>query len=86
MLYDYLTSKTFTMQVEAIVEGFSQMKIDLDSEKRVMQSIWKKREYQIEKVLTNTSEMYGSVKGIAGIAIPDVKALEFPEFEPAIED
>ncbi|HZK97892.1 MAG TPA: DUF2130 domain-containing protein [Prolixibacteraceae bacterium] len=86
MLYDYLTSKTFTMQVEAIVEGFSQMKIDLDSEKRAMHLTWKKREKQIEKVVTNTINMYGSVKGIAGSAIPDVKALEFPEFEPAIED
>src|SRR5690606_18145341 len=34
MLYDYLTSNTFRMQVEAIVEGFSQMKSDLESEKR----------------------------------------------------
>jgi hypothetical protein len=37
MLYDYLTSNTFRMQVEAIVEGFSQMKSDLESEKRSTQ-------------------------------------------------
>jgi hypothetical protein len=86
MLYDYLTSKTFTMQVEAIVEGFTQMKIDLDSEKRAMQRIWKQREKQIEKVITNTVDMYGSVKGIAGNAIPDVKALELPEFNHETED
>ncbi len=76
ILYDYLTSKTFTMQVEAIVEGFSQMKVDLDNEKRAMQKLWKQREKQIEKVITNTIDMYGSVKGIAGSAIPEVKALE----------
>ena len=86
LLYDYLTSKTFTMQVEAIVEGFSQMKIDLDSEKRAMQRIWKQREKQIEKVITNTIDMYGSVKGIAGSAIPDVKALELPAFDLESED
>jgi hypothetical protein len=86
MLYDYLVSKTFTMQVEAIVEGFSQMKVDLDNEKRAMQTNWKKREKQIEKVITNTIEMYGSVKGIAGSAIPKVKALELTEnYEPTIE-
>jgi hypothetical protein len=79
MLYDYLTSKTFTMQIEAIVEGFSQMKADLDSEKRAMQRIWKQREKNIEKVITNTIDMYGSVKGIAGSAIPEVKALELPQ-------
>ncbi len=86
LLYDYLTSKTFTMQVEAIVEGFSQMKIDLDSEKRAMQRIWKQREKQIEKVITNTIDMYGSVKGIAGSAIPDVKALELPAFDLESDD
>lgn len=79
MLYDYLTSNTFRMQVEAIVEGFTQMKIDLDSEKRSMQRIWKQREKQIEKVITNTIDMYGSIKGIAGNAIQAVKALELPE-------
>lgn len=86
MLYDYLTSKTFTMQVEAIVEGFSQLKADLETEKRAMQRIWKQREKQIEKVITNTIDMYGSVKGIAGNVIPEVKALELSEIEPEIED
>jgi len=76
MVYDYLTSPTFRMQVEAIVEGFSQMKMDLDSEKRSMQRIWKQREKQIEKVITNTIDMYGSIKGIAGNAIQTVQALE----------
>lgn len=78
MLYDFLTSNTFRMQVEAIVEGFSSMKEALESEKRAMQRIWKEREKQIEKVITNTIEMYGSIKGIAGNAIQSVKALELP--------
>jgi hypothetical protein len=34
------------------------MGIDLDREKRAMQLTWKNRVYQIEKVLTNTSEIY----------------------------
>lgn len=78
MLYDFLTSNTFRMQVEAIVEGFSQMKSDLESEKRSMQRIWKQREKQIEKVITNTIDMYGSIKGIAGNAVQSVQALELP--------
>ena len=79
LLYDYLTSSTFRMSIEAIVEGFTQMKSDLDSEKRSMQRIWKQREKQIEKVVINTIDMYGSVKGIAGNAIQSVKALELGE-------
>ncbi len=78
MLYNYLTSNTFRMQIEAIVEGFTQMKSDLESEKRSMQRIWKQREKQIEKVVTNTIDMYGSIKGIAGNAVQSVKALELP--------
>jgi hypothetical protein len=78
ILYDFLTSNTFHMQIEAIVEGFTQMKIDLDSEKRSMQKSWKMREKQIEKVIDNTIDMYGSIKGIAGSAVQDIKQLDLP--------
>ena len=78
LLYTFLTGNTFRMQVEAIVEGFTQMKSDLESEKRSMQRIWKQRDKQIDKVTTNTIDMYGSIKGIAGNAIQSVKALELP--------
>ncbi|NBG65745.1 DUF2130 domain-containing protein [Acidiluteibacter ferrifornacis] len=81
MLYDFLTSNSFKLQIEAIVEGFTTMKNDLESEKRSMQRIWKSREKQIEKVVTNTIDMYGSIKGIAGNAIGTVKALELPGSE-----
>ena len=78
LLYDYLTSNSFRMQVEAIVEGFSSMKSALESEKRAMQRIWKEREKQIEKVINNTIDMHASIRGIAGNAIQAVKALELP--------
>jgi len=78
MLYDFLAGNEFRLQIEAIVEGFTQMKEDLESEKRAMQRIWKTREKQIEKVVLNTTNMYGSIKGIAGKAIGTVKALELP--------
>lgn len=78
MLYAFLTGNIFRMQVSAIVEGFTQMKYDLESEKRSMQRIWKQRDKQIEKVTINTIDMYGSIKGIAGNAIQSVKDLELP--------
>lgn len=81
LLYDYLTGNTFRLQVEAIVEGFTTMKVDLESEKRAMQAIWKKREKQIEKVTLNTIDMHASIKGIAGSAIQSVKLLELPGSE-----
>jgi hypothetical protein len=78
LLYDYLTSNSFRMQVEAIVEGFTSMKTALESEKRAMQRIWKEREKQIDKVINNTIDMHASIRGIAGNAIQAVKALELP--------
>ena len=78
MLYDFLTSNEFRLQIESIVEGFTQMKSDLDTEQRAMRKIWSKREKQIEKVLINTTEMVGSIKGIAGNALGDIPLLELP--------
>ncbi len=77
LLYGYLTSNEFRLQIEAIVEGFTQLQTDLNTERRAMESSWKKREKQIDKVLLSTNHMYSSIKGIAGSAIPVVAQLEF---------
>lgn len=79
MLYDFLTSNEFRLQIEGIVEGFTQMQIDLISEKNATKRLWKKREKQIDKVISNTLNMHGSIKGIAGTAIQDIKLLELNE-------
>jgi hypothetical protein len=79
MLYDYLTSNQFRMQIEAIVDGFTSMRTALQKEKNAMARIWKEREKQIEKVTANTIDMHSSIKGIAGNAIQTVKALELDE-------
>ena len=80
MLYDYLTGSEFRLQIEAIVEGFTHMHADLESEKRSMRRIWKKRGKQIECVLMSTAEMYGAIQGIAGTkALPTFEVLALPE-------
>lgn len=83
LLYELLTGNEFRMQFEAIVEGFSQMQNDLSKEKRAMESLWKQREKQIQKVIINTVQMHGSIKGIAGSSIATIKGLELlpPENE-----
>lgn len=79
LLYRFLTGNEFRQHVEAIVEGFSSLREDLEKEKRAMNLIWKKREKQIDKVMHNTTQLYGSVKGIAGASLPDIEALTFDE-------
>lgn len=86
MLYDFLTSNEFHLQMEGIVEGFTQMQTDLNSEKRSMQRIWSQREKQIDKVIANAINMYGSIRGIAGNAVQTIKALELDNEINLIEE
>lgn len=81
MLYSYLTSNEFRQQVESIVEGFTSLQNDINKEKIAMEKMWSSREKQIRKVLVNTSSMFGSIKGLAGNSIQDIKALEMPDEE-----
>lgn len=84
MLYDYLTSNEFLMQVSAIVEGFSDLQDSYIREKRAMERIWKEREKQLEKVLLNTNDFIGSIKGIAGTSIPQLKEIDQHEDNPQL--
>ncbi|GAA9176281.1 DUF2130 domain-containing protein [Helicobacter pylori] len=86
LLYHYLTSSEFSMQVSAIIEGFEQLRAELEKEKNAMARIWKSREKQIEKVFEGTINMYGSIKGIMGNTIGQVKALELGYDGEDLED
>ncbi len=79
LLYNYLTGNEFAMQLSAIVNGFSVMQDELEREKRSLMASWKRRQKLIDGVLANTTEMYGSLQGIAGNAIGHIKALELPD-------
>lgn len=86
MLYDFLISNEFRLQIEGIVEGFTQMQTDLTFEKNAMKRIWNQREKQIDKVINNTLGMYGSIRGIAGNAIQTIKALELEDEVELLEE
>ncbi|MGZ4054387.1 MAG: DUF2130 domain-containing protein [Bacteroidia bacterium] len=77
LLYKYLTSEDFKNVFESILEGFKTIQDSHQSEKLKMQRLWKEREKVLERVLSNSVEFYGSLRGIAGTAIPEVKMLEF---------
>ena len=76
MLYDYLSGSEFKHRVEAIVEAFMAMRTQLDNEKATMTRVWAAREKQIERVVTNTTGMYGDLEGIIGAALPKMPHLE----------
>jgi hypothetical protein len=76
MLYSYLTGTEFRQSVEGIAEAFLDMKNELEREKTHAMKSWKKREKQMERALNNLIGMYGSMQGIAGASIPEIKTLE----------
>ncbi|MDO9055638.1 MAG: DUF2130 domain-containing protein [Sulfuricurvum sp.] len=78
LLYSYLTSNEFNLQLNSIVHGFTSMQEELEKEKRSLMASWKRRQKLIDGVLANTTEMYGSLQGIAGSAISHIEALELP--------
>jgi hypothetical protein len=80
LLYNYLTGNEFQLQLKAIVDGFMQMQAELDKERRSLMAAWKRRQKLIDGVLQNTTEMYGSLQGIAGIgALGHMEALELSD-------
>lgn len=75
MLFHYLTGVEFRQRVEAIVEAFSDMKTELDKEKRLYERSWAKREKQLQSVLLNTAGMYGDLQGLIGSSMQTIPAL-----------
>lgn len=76
MVYQYLTGPSFRHRVEAIVEAFSSMQVDLDKERKVIMKQWAKRNEQIERVMNATIGMYGDLQGIAGKSLQEIEGLE----------
>ncbi|PJE63798.1 DUF2130 domain-containing protein [Candidatus Roizmanbacteria bacterium CG10_big_fil_rev_8_21_14_0_10_45_7] len=86
ILYQYVTGITFKQRVEAIVESFASMKMDLDKEKRAFTKMWAKREKQIETVINNTVGMHGELQGMLGAALPELKSGELDDVDNSLSE
>ena len=77
VIYNYITSREFTLHIQAMVTAYKQMKEDLEAEKRSMSRIWSKRDKQISTILENITGMYGSIEGLVSNqkALPTIDAL-----------
>lgn len=81
LVYEYLTGPHFRRRVGAIVEKFTEMRADLDKERKAMMKIWAKREAQITIVLDATAGMIGDLQGIAGKALKEIDGFDLPGIE-----
>jgi Uncharacterized protein conserved in bacteria (DUF2130) len=75
VLYHYLSGAEFRQRIEAIVESFVDMQKDLQEERRAAERRWAKREKQIQRVISNTSGMYGDLQGLIGSSLHNIPAL-----------
>ncbi len=81
LVYQYLTGPGFRHRVEAIVEKFSDMREDLEKERKAMTKLWAKRDGQIRGVIEATAGMYGDLQGIAGRSFQEIEGLSLPAIE-----
>jgi hypothetical protein len=77
-IYAYLTGPRFKHRIECIAEKFTELRSDLDKERKWMNKQWAKRDSELLAVLEATSGMYGDLQGIAGQSLKDIDALEGP--------
>ena len=78
-LYSYIMGHEFRQQIEALVETYMTMKSELDKEQRAFETIWKRREAQIEKMIKSTARVVGSISGKVGSEFPQLKGLDLLE-------
>ncbi|HBD02000.1 MAG: hypothetical protein UX38_C0005G0009 [Microgenomates group bacterium GW2011_GWC1_46_16] len=76
VLYNYLSGVEFKQRIEAIVESFTAMKLDLEKEKLAYTRIWAKRDKQIDQVVHNTIGLHSDLEGLMGKALPKIDTLE----------
>jgi hypothetical protein len=86
LVYEYMTGPLFRQRVEAIVEKFSDMQVDLAKERKTMTRLWAKRESQIRGVIESTVGMYGDLQGIAGRALQEIEGLDIRLLDPPKSD
>ena len=78
-LYGYITSHEFRQQIEALVEVYTDMHMQILKERSAMEKIWKTREAQVTKLFTSTAAVVGSMRGRVGSSFLPVHGLELDE-------
>jgi hypothetical protein len=86
LIYRYVTGNEFKQKLEAAFESYHDMQEDLMKEKSLFTSQWAKREKRLLKAMENLVCLYGDVRGIAGGAVQEIKALEFPEIKLLMDE
>lgn len=79
-LYSFVTSHEFVHQVEAMIETYQEMTVQVAKERVAYERMWSQRESQAKRLLLGTASIVGSMQGHIGqTAMPKIKGLELLE-------
>lgn len=76
LLFSYLSGTEFRLRIEAIIDAFTNMQMEIEKEKRYFFNKWARDEKNIRQVIDNTYGMHGELKGIVGNSLPQIKGLD----------
>jgi len=80
-IYDLVTSNEFIGQLERMMGIYQDMRSEISKERAVYERQWKQREMQVTRLINGVAGIYGSMQGIAGSALPQVRNLELEDGE-----
>lgn len=81
ILYDYVTSHEFRQQIESLAEVYNEQLEQITKERAAFERIWKMRESQAKRILLSTTSMVGSMQGIVGGSLGQIKGLDTLELD-----
>ena len=84
-VFQYLTAAPFRQRLTRIVEGYEEMRADLERERKALTTLWNKREKQLDRVLGGVTGLYGDLQGIVGSTLPTLDKLELPALDQGSE-
>lgn len=77
LMYEYITGHEFRQHIQAMTDVFCEMQTQIQKERTVFEKQWKQREGQMQRLLSSTAGVYGSLQGRAGLlALPEIAGLE----------
>ena len=78
-LYNYLMSSEFKQRVEAIIETVSELRENIDKQRKSMLASWKKQENGVDQMSFLMTDIVGSIDAISGNALGPIRGLELEE-------
>jgi|SRR5579862_2079101 len=75
LIYNYVCSPQFAQRLKAVVDSFTAMRKDLESEKAAMAKLWAKRDKQLIRMTGEMVAVVGDLQGLGGSALGQLESI-----------